>query len=217
VPKIAEEARTARRDQIIAAAAQCFARAGYHATTMADIAEATGVSKGTPYLYFPGKEALFIALYEEWDCGLAARVDAAVGGLAEPARRSPATVLAAVASAVAAHVTGNPQTCRVLMEATTLAAYEPAIAAKVAAANAASLEQLTGLFQAGIAAGEWPPGTDPALQARLFTAGLYGLMSQWHTAPGSFSLDAAMAALAGTGEAGPGEHQGDIEKKGDGT
>ena len=27
----------------------------------------------------------------------------------------------------------------------------------------------------------------------------------------------AMAALAGTGEAGPGEHQGDIEKKGDGT
>jgi len=84
VPKIADEARTARRDQIIAAAAECFARAGYHVTTMADIAETAGVSKGTPYLYFPGKEALFIALYEEWDCGLAARVDAAIGGLAEP-------------------------------------------------------------------------------------------------------------------------------------
>jgi TetR/AcrR family transcriptional regulator, transcriptional repressor of aconitase len=217
VPKIADEARTARRDQIIAAAAGCFARAGYHATTMADIAEAAGVSKGTPYLYFPGKEALFIALYEEWDCGLAARVDAAIGALAEPARRSPRTVLAAVASAIAAHVTGNPQTCRVLMEATTLAAYEPAIAAKVQAANAASLDQLTGLFQAGIAAGQWPAGTDPALRARLFTAGLYGLMSQWHTAPGSFCLDAAMAALADAGGAGPGEHQGDTQKKGDGT
>ena len=217
MPKIAEEARTARRDQIIAAAAQCFARAGYHATTMADIAEATGVSKGTPYLYFPGKEALFIALYEEWDCGLAARVDAAVGGLAEPARRSPATVLAAVASAVAAHVTGNPQTCRVLMEATTLAAYEPAIAAKVQAANTASLDQLTGLFQAGVAAGQWPAGTDLALRARLFLAGLYGLMSQWHTAPGSFSLEAAMSALAGTAGAGSGDHRGDTQKKGDGT
>jgi AcrR family transcriptional regulator len=57
VPKIADEARTARRDQIIAAAAGCFAQAGYHATTMADIAEAAGVSKRTPYLYFPGKEA----------------------------------------------------------------------------------------------------------------------------------------------------------------
>jgi AcrR family transcriptional regulator len=215
VPKIADEARTARRDQIIAAAAGCFARAGYHATTMAGIAEAAGVSKGTPYLYFAGKEALFIALYEEWDCGLAARVDAAIGGLAEPARRSPRTVLAAVASAIAAHVTGNPQTCRVLMEATTLAAYEPAIAAKVQAASAASLDQLTGLFQAGIAAGDWPAGTDPALQARLFAAGLYGLMSQWHTAPGSFCLDAAMAALAGTDAAGPSGHRGDTQKKGD--
>jgi AcrR family transcriptional regulator len=211
VPKIADEARTARRDQIITAAARCFAQAGYHATTMADIAEAAGVSKGTPYLYFPSKEALFIALYEEWDCGLATRVEAAVGGLAEPARRSPRTVLAAVAAAIAAHVTGNPQTCRVLMEATTLAAYEPAIAARVRAANAASLDQLTGLFQAGITAGEWPAGTDPALQARLFTAGLYGLMSQWHTAPGSFSLEAAMGALA---DGGPGEPRGNPETKG---
>ncbi|HEV2256955.1 MAG TPA: TetR/AcrR family transcriptional regulator [Streptosporangiaceae bacterium] len=217
MPKIADEARTARRDQIIAAAAECFARAGYHTTTMADVAMAAGVSKGTPYLYFPGKEALFIALYEEWDCGLAARVDAAVGGLAEPARRSPRTVLAAVASAIAAHVTGNPQTCRVLMEANTLAAYEPAIAAKVQAANAASLDQLTGLFKAGIAAGQWPADTDPALLARLFTAGAYGLMSQWHLAPGSFSLEAAMDAVAATAGAGPGNHRGDALMKGDGT
>ena len=203
MPKIAEEARAARRDQIIAAAAECFAQAGYHTTTMADIAEVAGVSKGTPYLYFPGKEALFIALYEEWDCGLAARIEAAIGGLAEPARRSPRTVLSVVAAAIAAHVTDNPRTCRVLMEATTLAAYEPAIAAKVRATNAGNLDQLTGLFQAGVAAGQWPAGTDLALRARLFLAGLYGLMSQWHTAPGSFSLEAAMAALADTDGADP--------------
>lgn len=94
---------------------------------------------------------------------------------------------------------------------------DPAIAAKVQAANAASLDQLTGLFTAGIAAGQWPSGTDPALRARLFLAGVYGLMSQWHTAPGSFCLEAAMGALAGTGAAGPSEHRGDTQKKGDGT
>jgi TetR/AcrR family transcriptional repressor of uid operon len=215
MPKIDEEARAARRDQIIAAAAECFARAGYHSTTMADIAEAAGVSKGTPYLYFPSKEALFIALYEEWDCGLAARVDAAVGSLAEPARRSPRGMLAAVAAAIAAHVLDNPRTCRVLMEATTLAAYEPAIAAKVQAADAASLDQLTGLFQAGVAAGEWPPGTDPALRARLFTAGLYGLISQWHLAPGSFPLEAAMKTLAEL--TGAGDHDTGRHTKGAGT
>jgi hypothetical protein len=69
MPKIAEAARVARREQIIVAALACFARAGYHATTMADIAEQAGVSKGTPYLYFPGKEALFLALHEEWTAG----------------------------------------------------------------------------------------------------------------------------------------------------
>ena len=73
MPKIAEAARAARREQIIAAALACFARAGYHATTMADVAAQAGVSKGTPYLYFESKEALFIALHEEWDCGLGER------------------------------------------------------------------------------------------------------------------------------------------------
>jgi len=52
------------------------------------------------------------------------------------------------------------------------------------------------LFAAGVAAGEWPAGTDPGLAARLFTAGLYGLMAQWHLAPGSFSWPEAAAALA---------------------
>ena len=50
MPKIAEETRAARRDQIVAAALACFARTGYHATTMADVAAQAGVSKGTPYL-----------------------------------------------------------------------------------------------------------------------------------------------------------------------
>ena len=70
-------------------------------------------------------------------------------------------------------------------------------AAADGAAEIGTHHQLTGLFQAGIAAGQWPPGTDPALQARLFIAGLYGLMAQWHLAPGSFSWDHAAAALAG--------------------
>ncbi len=35
------------------------------------------------------------------------------------------------------------------------------------------------------------------LAARLFTAGLYGLMAQCHLAPGSFSWDDAAAALTG--------------------
>jgi AcrR family transcriptional regulator len=197
VPKIAERARAARREQIIAAGLACFARSGYHATTMADVAAQAGVSKGTPYLYFESKEALFLALHEEWDCGASQRVDAAIAALPDDGRGSPRRVLHAIADAIAAHVTAEPQTCRVLMETRAQAAHSPAIAAAVRAADTRTHQQLEQLIAAGVSAGEWPEGTDPALAARLFTAGLYGLMAQWHLAPGSFSWDTAAAALAG--------------------
>jgi AcrR family transcriptional regulator len=195
VPEIAEQARAARREQIIAAGLACFARCGYHVTTMADVAAQAGVSKGTPYLYFAGKEALFLALHEEWDCGAGQRVDAAIAMLPDADRRSPRRVLHA-AAAIAAQVTAQPETCRVLMEARAMAAHEPAIAAAVRATDTRAHQQLTELITAGVRAGEWPAGTDPALAARLFTAALYGLMAQWHLAPGSFSWEAAVAALA---------------------
>jgi len=121
MPKIAEATRAARRDQIVAAALACFARTGYHATTMADVAAQAGVSKGTPYLYFDSKQALFIALHEEWDCGLADRMNAAIAALPDAGRRSPRRVLHAVAAAVAGHVLAETETCRVLMEARALA------------------------------------------------------------------------------------------------
>jgi AcrR family transcriptional regulator len=197
VPKIAEQARAARREQIIAAGLACFARSGFYATTMADVAAEAGVSKGTPYLYFPSKEALFLALHEEWDCGAERRIDAAIAALPEVGRRSPRQVLHAVAAGIAAHVQAEPDTCRVLLEARALAAHEPALAAAVRAGDGRSHRRLSELIAAGVQAGEWPPGTDPALAARLFTAGLYGLMAQWHLDLGSFSWDAAAAALAG--------------------
>jgi AcrR family transcriptional regulator len=196
MPKIAEAARAARREQIIAAGLACFARAGYHATTMADVATQAGVSKGTPYLYFDSKEALFLALHEEWDCGAGERVNAAIAALPDGERRSPRAVLLAVAASIAAHVVAEAETCRVLMEARAMAAHEPAIAAAVRAADDRAHRQLEDLIAAGVRAGEWQQGTDPALAARLFTAGLYGLMAQWHLAPGSFSWAAATAALA---------------------
>ncbi|HVV12013.1 TetR/AcrR family transcriptional regulator [Amycolatopsis sp.] len=198
MPRLADTTRSARRAQIVAAAVRCFARAGYHATTMADVATEAGVSKGTPYLYFPSKQALFLALYAEWDCGLADRVDAALDALPEHERRSPRRVLHTVATTVGAHVVDQPDTCRVLMEARTLAAYHPEIATAVRASNTRTHEQLEDLFRAGIAAGEWTGTTDPALAARLFTATLYGLMAEWHLDPHSISWRAVAAAVTST-------------------
>ena len=54
----------ARRQQILDAAAACFARNGFHATSMPDIFAATGLSSGAVYRYFPSKQAIIEALAE---------------------------------------------------------------------------------------------------------------------------------------------------------
>src|SRR3954454_20532119 len=48
-----------RPRQILAAALEVFAEHGLAAARLEDIAKRAGLSKGTIYLYFPNKEALF--------------------------------------------------------------------------------------------------------------------------------------------------------------
>ena len=56
-----------RQQQILDAAAAVIIRQGYVKTTIGDIAEEAGTSRGTVYLYFKGKEELFEALlYREY-------------------------------------------------------------------------------------------------------------------------------------------------------
>lgn len=54
-----------KRAQILEGARQEFFAHGFSGASMADIAQAAGVSKGTLYVYFENKERLFAALVEE--------------------------------------------------------------------------------------------------------------------------------------------------------
>jgi AcrR family transcriptional regulator len=54
--------KDARPDEILAAALASFAERGFAATRLEDVAARAGVSKGTLYLYFKGKEELFEAV-----------------------------------------------------------------------------------------------------------------------------------------------------------
>lgn len=55
-----------RRDEILRAAETCFTERGYHGTTVDDIAERCGLSKGAIYWHFPGKRELFLALFDQY-------------------------------------------------------------------------------------------------------------------------------------------------------
>jgi AcrR family transcriptional regulator len=65
MPKISEERKAERREQILGAARRCFAEHGYEGATVARLEEATGLSRGAIFNYFPSKEELFIELAVE--------------------------------------------------------------------------------------------------------------------------------------------------------
>ena len=90
-----------RRAQILQAAMFCFAKCGFHQTSMHDIAEEAGISVGLIYRYFPSKEAVIGALAEEHKKEL--------GDLLERARMAP-TLLDSLEILLTAHCCeDNPQ------------------------------------------------------------------------------------------------------------
>ena len=56
----------ATRDEILQAALEVFAEKGYHRALVDDIVRASHTSKGAVYHHFPNKEALFLALVDEF-------------------------------------------------------------------------------------------------------------------------------------------------------
>jgi AcrR family transcriptional regulator len=73
-----------RRREILEAARKVFWREGYDGATMPQIAREAELAAGTLYLYFPGKDSLYVALLEEGYDQLLARLGKATDGAKSP-------------------------------------------------------------------------------------------------------------------------------------
>lgn len=78
--KVRRRRKDERPQELTAAALALFVEKGYAATKLDEIAARAGVSKGTLYLYFDSKEALFKAVIRE---GVVPAIDAAEAMLKE--------------------------------------------------------------------------------------------------------------------------------------
>ena len=65
MPKVSEEHKERRREQILEGARRCFARHGYEGATVARLEKEIGLSRGAIFNYFPNKAALFVELAVE--------------------------------------------------------------------------------------------------------------------------------------------------------
>ena len=86
----------AKARRIIDAAADLFAERHYHEVRMDDIAARAGVAKGTLYLHFKDKEALYLGLILDGMERLQAEMEAAKADVRDPAARILAGVRVAV-------------------------------------------------------------------------------------------------------------------------
>ena len=75
MPKLKPETEHARRQHILDAAQRCFARGGFHRTSMQDICKEASVSPGALYVYFDSKEALIAGICERDRAELTVRLE----------------------------------------------------------------------------------------------------------------------------------------------
>ena len=76
-----------KRDAILKAATEVFARRGYFQAQVADVARAAGVAAGTVYLYFRSKDDLLVSIFERTMKDTLAAGESAIAGLEDPRER----------------------------------------------------------------------------------------------------------------------------------
>jgi AcrR family transcriptional regulator len=144
--------QTDRRGEILAAAQRCFARTGFHQTSMQEICAEAGMSPGNLYRYFPSKEAII--------AGIAERDRAEVAQ--EFASADLSRGLFAVLEGLAHHHFAERPTEQVLLctEVMAEARRNPDIARISASFDVDVRKWLGDLLRAGVERGDIPAGLD---------------------------------------------------------
>lgn len=168
----AAQAKAERREQILAAARDVFAKRGYHQATIDDIVAQAGVARGTFYLYFVDKRAVFSELIDSF----ATRITQAIHRIAidDPSRP--------VADQVQENIRSILRTClaeramtKILF--TDVAGADPAFDLKLLTFYDAAVQLLTESLKDGQALGIVDDG-EPRVLAYLSIGALKELLSQ---------------------------------------
>jgi AcrR family transcriptional regulator len=114
----------AQRDRILCAALTCFIEHGFHAASMANIAEVAQMSPGLIYRYFDGKDAIVLAIVQRQlaEKQLAIRqlqsseqiIDGLTQAFEQWGRRGANTMSVALQLEMSAEATRNPQIAEAL-------------------------------------------------------------------------------------------------------
>lgn len=172
-----------RREQLIRVARGLFARRGYEATSVEEIAEKADVSKPIVYGHFGGKEGLYAVIIDREVRDLLHRITASLDA------RRPSAILEQAANAFLTYVEAEPDGFRILVRDTPSVGTAPAFASLIGDVAAQVEYVLIEEFK--------HRGYDPKL-APLYAHGLVGMVAQvgqWWLHSGKPERDAVVAHL----------------------
>ena len=163
-------AADAKRQVILDAAVRVFARQGYDATPVGDIASEAGVAYGLVYHYFGSKDAVLEAVFrEQWG-----RLLAAVA-LAEETGETAVAQLGLVVKIVLRAWRDDPDLVRLLVREIT---RSPHISDELDEIGQA-FTSLQRIIVRGQAEGAFRPDLDPQIAAWMLYGGLEEVLTGW--------------------------------------
>jgi len=174
VPRVSQAYLDARRRQIVDAALDCFARQGFHRTSMQDIVRRARLSPGAIYRYFASKDDIIEAIADERQQRELALIVAACGS----GRSGPA--LGALARELFAPLreTGERAQRRVGVQTWGEALRDPRILRLVRRGVDRPRKLLANLVRAAQRRGELATALDPDAVARVMIALFQGFVLQ---------------------------------------
>ncbi len=179
-----------KRERILKAAIRVFARKGFYATRVSEIAKAAGVADGTIYLYFKNKDDVLISLFEE-------RIGRLIVELRTIAQ-GPGTVTERLRGIIALQL-GQMEGRRDLAEVVTVNLRQSTKLMKQYALPLFTqyVQVMAALVEEGQRNGELREDLQPLVVARALWGSMDGLLLTWAVTDGeSTSLRRASADLA---------------------
>jgi TetR/AcrR family fatty acid metabolism transcriptional regulator len=179
-----------KRERILRAATKVFARKGFYATRVSEVAKAAGVADGTIYLYFKSKDDLLVSLFESRIDLLLASLERELSGRPNPSER-----LRAVIELQLGLLEGE----RDLAEVITVNLRQSTKLMKQYAAPRflSYLDRIAQIVTEGQATGDFRADASPHLVARMVFGALDGITMTWalgKAEPGGLSRAARQVA-----------------------
>jgi TetR/AcrR family transcriptional regulator, transcriptional repressor of aconitase len=194
VPRITDERREARREQVLEAARACLQEHGLEAVSMEMIIARSGLSTGAVYGYFKGKDQIINAVITE---GTAAMADQLAPVLTGPEPPPLPEFVGQVLCAVVGfgrHKKGDIDRLLVSLHGWSHSQSDPGLKAATRTSYSGLRKLFLDVVRRWQAAGTFDDAADPKAMAELLTSITLGFVAQRALA-GSADVSAHVAAL----------------------